>query len=63
MDDPKPFIGIVCFPPGSLDVDGIPPRASDVEDPSLGLVVDCIPPGASDVEDPSLELTDGVLIG
>ena len=44
-------------------MDCIPPRASDVEDPSLGVAVDCIPPGPSDVEDPSLGVTDGGLLG
>ena len=53
-------------------MDCIPPGASDVEDPSLGVVVDCIPPRLSVVGDPSrasyvlnpsFGLTDGVLLG
>ena len=35
-------------------MDCIPPRPSDVEDPSLAVAVDCIPPRPSDVKDPSL---------
>ena len=41
----------------------IPPRPSDVWDPSVVVAGDSIPPAPSDVEDPSLGVTDGGMLG
>ena len=41
----------------------IPPRPSDVEEPSVEVAGDSIPPAPSDVEDPSLGVTDGGMLG